>query len=354
MPADEPEAASPVRIYVSGDKGYVWYPEEYKNQNVINGLPMELNADEVTLALRKGAPANDSRTSNQQPGLPMELNADEVTLALRKGWAVLQPLSLDAKTPAVANAAAAPKPLKQATTSGRQWEEQLNGGYTCEQYYSYYESIGAYHQGCDVQADLQGSKKAPGLEMAQQEGTKFGAEQSSKKAPGLKYDDTDVEPGWSSAVSDGVAFVLPVTATEAETIPGAGLRAAASSCKWNHPANPKEKLRYVVFAHLHSNGYTLSGGAKFGADLLAYPGDPSAADAARKPYQPDVVEISRARLACSQEAFAACHSASVPQTRSLNADAENTVQLYNEDVALEDLQPSFISIAPESGFGSRA
>lgn len=63
-----------VDVYVEGQSGYVWDPEgvvhirrelrllgmlvggvsEYPNQNAVSGLPLNLNADEVTLGLEKG------------------------------------------------------------------------------------------------------------------------------------------------------------------------------------------------------------------------------------------------------------------------------------------------------------
>lgn len=43
---------------------------------------------------------------------------------------------------------------------------------------------------------------------------------------------------------------------------------------WVYPTTSAEALRYEVFKDLHSKGYTLTSGAKFGGDYLAYPGDP--------------------------------------------------------------------------------
>jgi tRNA-splicing endonuclease subunit Sen34 len=43
---------------------------------------------------------------------------------------------------------------------------------------------------------------------------------------------------------------------------------------WQYPCTPVQWLRLAVFADLHSRGFSVTGGAKFGGDFLAYPGDP--------------------------------------------------------------------------------
>lgn len=43
---------------------------------------------------------------------------------------------------------------------------------------------------------------------------------------------------------------------------------------WTYPQTESEKLHYRVFSDLWEKGYYLTPGAKFGGDLLAYPGDP--------------------------------------------------------------------------------
>lgn len=43
---------------------------------------------------------------------------------------------------------------------------------------------------------------------------------------------------------------------------------------WTYPQTEREKLHYRVFLDLWEKGYYLTSGAKFGGDLLAYPGDP--------------------------------------------------------------------------------
>lgn len=49
-----------------------------------------------------------------------------------------------------------------------------------------------------------------------------------------------------------------------------------ASSIWTYPRTPSQSLRFCAFAALHARGVTLTSGAKFGADYLAYPGDPAA------------------------------------------------------------------------------
>ncbi|KAF5833698.1 hypothetical protein DUNSADRAFT_9931 [Dunaliella salina] len=52
--------------------------------------------------------------------------------------------------------------------------------------------------------------------------------------------------------------------------------AAAQPClPLGYPASSAQDLRFRLFRDMHAQGYALSAGPKFGADLLAYPGDPS-------------------------------------------------------------------------------
>ena len=43
---------------------------------------------------------------------------------------------------------------------------------------------------------------------------------------------------------------------------------------WTWPSTLADALRYRVFQDLYDKGYTMTSGAKFGGDFLAYPGDP--------------------------------------------------------------------------------
>jgi hypothetical protein len=45
--------------------------------------------------------------------------------------------------------------------------------------------------------------------------------------------------------------------------------------QWSFPHTQQQQLRMAVYADLHSRGYYLTSGSKFGGDYLAYPGDPN-------------------------------------------------------------------------------
>jgi len=48
----------------------------------------------------------------------------------------------------------------------------------------------------------------------------------------------------------------------------------ATPFSWQYPATSAENLRYNTFKDLWKKGHYLTGGQKFGADFLVYPGDP--------------------------------------------------------------------------------
>ncbi|XP_031846035.1 tRNA splicing endonuclease subunit 34 [Nomia melanderi] len=44
--------------------------------------------------------------------------------------------------------------------------------------------------------------------------------------------------------------------------------------EWKYPCNAKEQLRYCTYKDLWEKGYFITSGEKFGGDFLVYPGDP--------------------------------------------------------------------------------
>ena len=52
------------------------------------------------------------------------------------------------------------------------------------------------------------------------------------------------------------------------------LQEAAAAGVWNYPATLQERARCAVFEHLHSRGFYLSTGLRFGGEFVVYPGDP--------------------------------------------------------------------------------
>ncbi|WFD18389.1 tRNA-intron lyase [Malassezia caprae] len=72
----------------------------------------------------------------------------------------------------------------------------------------------------------------------------------------------------------------PCTASMQETMPGARvntyttLKDAYAAGVWTYPQTLAERARCAVFEDLHSKGYFLSTGLRFGGDFVVYPGDP--------------------------------------------------------------------------------
>ncbi|KAL4440341.1 hypothetical protein ABPG75_003342 [Micractinium tetrahymenae] len=204
------------------------------------------------------------KQQNAVHGLPLELSPEEVTLALERGWGELAPaLGTAAAAAAAAAGAASRKRARQASA----WQ--------------YYE---------EEEEEL-GDREAMDAE-------ENGREQQQQEEP--------AEPTWRAALADGAPFAIPTTPAEAAAVnagrspeeaaaaaaaaatagqaaagePGGEAAAAAAGGgqavpEWTFPATQEERHRYWVFRDLHAKGYRLTGGSKFGADFLVYPGDPT-------------------------------------------------------------------------------
>jgi len=72
----------------------------------------------------------------------------------------------------------------------------------------------------------------------------------------------------------------PCTASMQESMPGTRvntyttLKDAHAAGIWTYPRTLTERARCAVFEDLHSKGYFLSTGLRFGGDFVVYPGDP--------------------------------------------------------------------------------
>jgi tRNA-intron lyase len=100
---------------------------------------------------------------------------------------------------------------------------------------------------------------------------------------------------WQNALAKGTPFEIPTTAEEALVAQGgrsdADNKNAASNttttttnCEkivkradvhWTFPSTKEQRDRYLIFKDLHSRGFRITGGSKFGSDYLLYPGDPT-------------------------------------------------------------------------------
>ncbi|KAG2499441.1 hypothetical protein HYH03_002388 [Edaphochlamys debaryana] len=252
------------------------------------------------------------KSQNEVNALPLELSADEVTLASRRGWVQLLPETaapVRAAAEAASAAAAAARAAAAAAAGasgrggeggGRPWaDESWHGAYA--EYYSQWDPrrgftgrrlpllgpkrrrLAQQAEGAGAEAGAVKAEAGRGGAAGELGGSGGGEGKGGAAAPGPAVDAS--EPGWRVAVTEGGAYKLPLTAQAAAAAragaggaaaaAGGGADAAPPSVRWSHPASPAAALRYAVFEDLHDKGFTLTGGLKFGADMLAYPGDPS-------------------------------------------------------------------------------
>jgi hypothetical protein len=76
---------------------------------------------------------------------------------------------------------------------------------------------------------------------------------------------------WPAGDTDSIQNSSSSSSSAADILPFTSLQPA----QWSFPHTQQQQLRVAVFADLHSRGYFLTSGSKFGGDFLAYPGDPN-------------------------------------------------------------------------------
>ena len=161
-------------------------------------------------------------------GLPLQLSPEEVTLCLARGWAELY--SLDAEAALSAAASAAPEPAPAAPAPKKH-----------------------------LPAKGWGAKPA----------LPHNAKRQKRDAP-------STEP-WTAVLQTPNARVdTPFVSERDGVVGGVGGDGGGGGAAWSYPRLDSERRRCAVFAHMHARGVTLTSGAKFGAEYLAYPGDPAA------------------------------------------------------------------------------
>ena len=158
-------------------------------------------------------------------GLPLQLSPEEVTLCLARGWAELY--SLDAEAALSAAASAAPEPAPAAPAPKKH-----------------------------LPAKGWGAKPA----------LPHNAKRQKRDAP-------STEP-WTAVLQTPNARVDTPFVSERDGVVGGD--GGGGGAAWSYPRLDSERRRCAVFAHMHARGVTLTSGAKFGAEYLAYPGDPAA------------------------------------------------------------------------------
>lgn len=230
----------------------------FRQQDAVHGLPLQLSADEITLAVERGAHVGGghsgfSRSRSRSPA----------------GWVTLTsaapPEPPDEKPPAVV---VAPKSIsggKKAKTSVSWNSLALR------------KSTAAAIESADL-ARGAGRELEEKPWKARSAGHVFALATLTLPPPLQKL-----------ASADGKVLVAVTTAAPCA---GKAAKPLQPPPVWTHPATAAEALRYRVFLDLHERGcgcdsvslaaeadpatrrYTMTSGAKFGGDYLAYPGDP--------------------------------------------------------------------------------
>lgn len=162
-------------------------------------------------------------------GLPLQLSPEEVTLCLARGWA-------DVYSVDTAAARAAPFPKPPAVCTKEKEKKPL---------------------------PAKGWGARPALP-------------HEKKRQKTKSDNENAEP-WTAVLRTPNKRVDTPYVNERD---GEIRDGGNQTSLWSFPRTDSEKRRCAVFAHMHARGVTLTSGAKFGAEYLAYPGDPAAYHAA--------------------------------------------------------------------------
>jgi hypothetical protein len=184
------------------------------------------------------------KQQNAVHGLPLELADDEVTLAVERGWGVLRPLlgTLD---------------LAQGEGGGG-----VAGGQSRKRGYRDMddEDEDDFSDGSG-DPDEAGGDPAPPLPW--QDALARGSLFEFPFSPLCRHDGAAAAPP------------APPPAAAAAADAAAADAAAAGSVAWPFPSTQEERHRYVVFRDLHARGFRITGGSKFGADFLLYPGDPT-------------------------------------------------------------------------------
>lgn len=219
----------------------------------------------------------EHKQHNSAGGLPCELNPEELQLALRQGWVVLQ------------QTAGLPESTANATASS---------------------------------AVLATEHIQPKVHV----------------------------PAWLTAVQSKKAVTLPVTASQPKpaalespgnTSPHRRDAAAAVHCAQHNIADTAHacsqdavQAEQPVFSELHSKGYYITDGAKFGADYLLYPGDPLLFHAQ---FTVRILE----------------HETPIkPALLAGSARGSHAARKHLLLASVDGAAASFITVAPEGGFGS--
>lgn len=93
-----------------------------------------------------------------------------------------------------------------------------------------------------------------------------------------REESSDGAAGKKVKLEDGSAAAAEPTAAPSTTGSGSGGDSDSGSTSdavvWHYPQTTREHLRYTVYCDMVSRGFTVTSGAKFGGDFMAYAADP--------------------------------------------------------------------------------
>jgi tRNA splicing endonuclease len=202
------------------------------------------------------------KQQNAIHGPPLQLCKEEITLLLEKNLAQLAPPLLTLQH------------LATTATTNTNTTASTNGKRKCPYVY-------------DPKDESYYDEEEEDYNFDYYEGDDTNIINKNKEDENQKGKEEDVEPAWQGAIANGTLFNIPTTAQEALNVQGNVINnnniniiedytinnSSSSSIKWNWPSTEQDLHCYLVFRDLHSQGFRISGGSKFGADFLLYPGD---------------------------------------------------------------------------------
>lgn len=267
------------------------------------------------------------KQQNAIHGLPLQLGPEEVTLALEKGWGAILP------------------------------------SYSMQEYASNHKQNIHHEISHKNQATTDQSHVKQRTSWDYSDDDDDSNHEHHTNDAGRRDQDTDDgntisehnRPAWQDALAHGSYFSTPATPYDAGNPPA---RQHDDSChgeQWNFPSNKAELHRYIVFRDLHSRGFRITGGSKFGADFLLYPGDPTLYHAQfcvrifsiRNEFVPALLAA-----ACRGSFQARKHLliASIDDSKDSDAGDVLTVAIENKSI-IESSKVVYTTFGPVDGFG---
>lgn len=264
---------------------------EYKQQNAVRGLPLELMPEEVTLCLRRGWGVLRRVAADEPPRL-LAAGEDEAipVPAKRSKNADAGPRRWQA---AIARSAllAVPMSLEDARSANEEADGDVNGDAGAARLDG--GDAGQRGEEGEEEAGRGGRPEAGAVDGATSEAdenVRVSAKDMSVDEEVNASNEACAEPsvgreGGASVSVSARTSPRPGSAPPPPSQPAAGLATPGSRPSlplplplppsWTFPATPSDAARQAIFEDLHARGYRITGGSKFGADFLLYPGDPT-------------------------------------------------------------------------------